>query len=100
MYYDRRGKSITLDVWAAALETDRRVRETTLPSGKWVSTIWLGLDHRFGEGSPLIFETMVFPPSDDRGERSWRDLDCDRYSTESEAIAGHEAMIVKWSTRE
>lgn len=23
--------------------------------------VWLGLDHRYGEGSPLIFETMVFP---------------------------------------
>jgi hypothetical protein len=24
-----------------------------------VSTIWLGINHRFGDGAPLIFETMV-----------------------------------------
>lgn len=25
-----------------------------------ISTIFLGLDHRFGEGPPILFETMVF----------------------------------------
>lgn len=91
-YYDRQGRPITLEQWGASIRAARRVAETTLPNGRWVSTVWMGLDHSFGSGPPLIFETMVFPGKDDMGE-----LDCDHYSTEAEAIAGHEAMCVKWA---
>ena len=102
MYYDRRGNPMTLDEWGTALETDRRVLETTLPDGKWVSTIWLGLDLRCSGGPPLIFETMIFPACGEASagsERSWgnHDLDCTRYTTEAEAVAGHAAMVAKWS---
>jgi len=39
----------------------RIVRQETLWNGIFLSTVWLGLDHRFGEqGPPLIFETMAF----------------------------------------
>ena len=78
--------------WAKQLKTERRVAETTLENGNWVSTVWLGLDHNFGmQGPPLIFETMVFPK-----EGEWGELDCRRYSTEEEALAGHEEMVEKW----
>lgn len=70
----------------------KRVAETMLPNGKWVSTVWLGLDHSFGDGPPLIFETMVFASKDDLQEE-----DCERYSTEAQAIAGHDAMVAKWT---
>jgi hypothetical protein len=49
---------------------------------KWVSTVFLGLDHGFGDNI-RVFETMVFT----NGEGSERD--CQRYSTWEEAIAGH-----------
>jgi hypothetical protein len=26
----------------------------------WVSTVFLGLDHNWGDGPPLLFETMIF----------------------------------------
>ena len=65
----------------------KRVRETTLPDGKWVSTIWIGLDYNYGDGPPLIFETMVFSSREEMGG-----LECRRYATEAEAIAGHEEM--------
>lgn len=97
-YYDRHGNPMTLMEWASRLEsrgTDKRVAETTLPNGRWVSTVWLGLNHNFGRGRPLIFETMVFASKDDMGE-----LDCDRYSTEAEALAGHEAMCAKWTVEQ
>ena len=49
--------------WAMWLEQDggrnRRVAETTV-GPLWVSTVFLGLDHNFGEGDPLLFETMIF----------------------------------------
>lgn len=67
------------------------IARTTLPDGKFVSTIWLGLDHNAGEGPPLIFETMVFP-----SEKNPRDLNMQRYATIEEARAGHEAMVKKW----
>lgn len=94
-WYDRNGEPIPdLIAWAKKLEDPayKRVAETTLPDGKWISTVWLGIDHRFGgDCPPLIFETMVFPSKDDMG-----DLDCDRYSTEAEALAGHALMVEKW----
>jgi hypothetical protein len=89
---------MTLQEWAASYETrasDKRVAETTLPNGRWVSTVWLGLDHSFRSGPPLIFETMVFPNQGDMG-----DLDCDRYSTEAEALAGHARLCEKWAVDE
>lgn len=50
-----------------------------------VSTVFLGTDHSFGDGPPLLFETMVFGLSDEEP--------CDRYSTWDEAVAGHAAMV-------
>jgi hypothetical protein len=95
-YYDRQGNRMTLRQWARSFEKrpDRRVAETTLPDGTWISTVWLGLDHSFGSGPPLIFETMVFPSQDDM-----RDQDCDRYSTEAEALDGHARMVEKWTAK-
>jgi hypothetical protein len=59
-----------------------------------VSTVWIGLDHNYFGGRPLIFETMVFAIKDGKWDMS--DLDCERYSTEEEALKGHEAMCRKW----
>jgi hypothetical protein len=75
--------------WAKDFGNDvnRVVKQTTLKNGKWVSTVWLGLDHNYGGGRPHIFETMVFPSDNDMGE-----LDQRRYSTEAEALAGHEEL--------
>lgn len=72
--------------------TYKIIKQETLDTGYWLSTVWLGLDHRFGDGPPLIFETMVFPNSDDL-----HDLDMERYSTEDGARQGHEEMKAKWS---
>lgn len=80
--------------WAKLFENKeyKIVKQTTLKDGKRVSTVWLGLDHQFGKGKPLIFETMVFPKKAD-----WSELDMDRYSTEKEALAGHKKMVKKYS---
>ncbi len=96
-FYDRRGQPMaSLDEWATAFEgVTRQVASTTLPNGRLVSTVWLGIDHSFGSGPPLIFETMVFP-----GDGDAHDLDCDRYSTETDAIAGHARMCEKWADLE
>lgn len=58
----------------------------TLSGDVYVSTVFLGVDHRFGaSGPPLLFETMVFGGPLD-GEQ-------ERYCTRAEAIAGHAAMV-------
>ncbi len=54
---------------------------------KRVSTVFLGLDHQYGDGPPLLFETMVFPKD------SYSDLYCERYSTYDEAEAGHAKAV-------
>lgn len=94
-YYDRDGATIDVRVWATLFEDKeyRRVVQTTVvdaadPAKTYdVSTIWLGLDHNWGSGAPLIFETMVFGDGAD-------DMAIDRYSTEALAREGHTATVV------
>lgn len=91
LYYDRDGKPVETMEWARKFEKeDRRVAVTGLWWGGRVSTVFLGLDHSFWEGPPLIFETMVFGPG------NWSDFDQDRYSTEEQAKAGHKKMVRRW----
>ena len=53
-----------------------------------VSTVFLGLNYNhFGEGDPLLFETMSFWPEDLSKSEQWR------YFTWEEAEAGHRKMV-------
>ena len=69
-YYKLDGKiPVPMDdvrAWAAWLEkADRRVANTHVGDLR-VSTVFLGLDHSFGESrEPMIFETMIFGMDDD-----------------------------------
>jgi len=49
-----------------------------------VSTVFLGLDHQFGDGPPVLWETMVFGGVLDGEIR--------RYTSRAEALRGHQAM--------
>lgn len=40
--------------------SDRVVAQTKITRKITVSTVFLGLDHRWGDGAPLLFETMIF----------------------------------------
>jgi hypothetical protein len=93
-YFDRQGNPIDMMEWAQRL-CEKWIAKTTLPDGTWISTVWRGIDHQYGDGPPLIFETMVFPSENG----PFLEEECERYSTEAEAIAGHEAMVAKWSDR-
>lgn len=87
LYYDRDGEPITLERWIALVEDAdyRRIARTDI-NGIVVSTVWLGIDHQFGDGPPLIFETMIFGGPHD--EETWR-----RYDTEANARAGHDDAV-------
>jgi hypothetical protein len=75
--------------WGTSLQK----RENTIVAktdigGIHVSTVFLGLDHRFGEGEPLLFETMIFN-SDDEAFEGYQE----RYTAWQEAEAGHKRAV-------
>ena len=73
--------------WARMFEAteDRRVAETMVEDVR-VSTVFLGLDHRFiDDGPPLLFETMIFGGDGDKDQ--WR---C---STWEQAEAQHRRAV-------
>lgn len=81
-----------LEKWAKAFESDsRRVARTTV--GPYdVSTVFLGIDHAFGGGPPMLFETMVFGPSGS-------EEDMDRCPTWAEAEAMHAAFVARYQEK-
>lgn len=96
----------SLRQWGAWLEEkiEHRSLWWTGNDTKWVSTVFLGLDHRhFGGGPPLLFETMAFqhegrtmsffgnPP-----EPVPETLDQMRYSSWDDAETGHKAAVRKY----
>lgn len=94
-----------LMTWAKWFETaDRDVNKTFIGIEAWkcwlgkpfkikrfepvkVSTIFLGIDHSFGNGPLQLFETMIFGGKLD--QEMWR------YSTWEEAEKGHQTAVNK-----
>lgn len=91
-YYSRDGSPMTVTEWAARYEDaeSKRVALTKVGDVE-VSTVWLGLNHNYGEGPPLIFETIVFGGHDEV---------CERYATEEEALAGHARVVAELEERQ
>lgn len=77
--------ALTWGKWFEKNRAQRQVCVDMLPDGVRVSTVFLGLDHSFGAGPPLLFETLVFEGP--------MDGEMDRYSTWDEAERGHAAMV-------
>ncbi len=75
--------------WAQWFEhADRHIgKDELLPTDVWVSTVFLGLDHAFGGGTPILFETMIFGGPLDQEQ--------DRYATREEALIGHAEWLAK-----
>ena len=63
----------------------RRVAKTDVTKDIMVSTVFLAINHSYGHGPDLWFETMIFggPHSEF----------CNRYTTWEEAVAGHELAV-------
>jgi hypothetical protein len=72
--------------WAMWFEkTDGIVKKTQIDTDEEVCTVFLGFDHQWGDGPPLLFETMVFGGK--------LDGDQYRYSTWDEAVEGHSQVV-------
>jgi len=92
-YYDRQGHPITVaKLELLCRDPAYRVVARDRVGVYLVSTVWLGLDHSLGRGPLLIFETMVFA-SPECADDFALDLTCDRYSTEDQAVQGHQDMV-------
>jgi len=77
-------KAVPADLmtWAKWYEkADRRVAKSGQQGKTRVSTVFLGLNHQWGEGPPLLFETMIFGGEHDQYQ--------ERYATWDEAEQGH-----------
>lgn len=91
----------SLETWGRWVETADRTVAINVNEYYVVSTVFLALDHNFHDGTPLLFETMVFR-SDGKGgfyhepEGGLQDLDSNRYSTREEALEGHHEMCLQW----
>ena len=72
-----------LMTWARLFQGDRTVARDTI-GDQVVSTIFLTVDHSFGDGPPILYETVIF------GGKC--DLFCTRYRTRAQAAAGHQRV--------
>jgi hypothetical protein len=84
---NEKGEPVEVEHFPAELyeakNEDRQVALTELESAS-VSTVFLGIDHGFSDGPPVLFETMSFP-----------DETQERYHTLKEAIAGHRRHVTR-----
>lgn len=83
-------KAVSPAQWGRFMENIkiRKLAEWHSPANDiWVSTVFLGIDHQYGDGPPLLFETMVF--------RNGSGEECERCSNWDEAVAMHDEMVAK-----
>lgn len=59
-----------------------------------VSTVFLGIDHNYGEGEPILFETMVFEVK--KGDIDYSGIEEERYTSYDDAMKGHEDMCKRY----
>lgn len=88
--------AVDWDKWVTwighAYETEQGFRNLrsvgyAVVEGSRISTVFLGIDHSYLGGPPVLFETMVFG-----GEL---DQEQERYCTWDEAFAGHDVMVAR-----
>lgn len=87
---DKSISPVDLRTWATWIEENpeqKRIAKDEV-SDYLVSTVFLGLDHQWGEGPPVVFETMIFQPD----KTGFDDLYCCRYSTYEEALETHKKI--------
>lgn len=74
-----------MTTWGEWMGTADRHVGHDMRNGIRVSTVFLGLDHGFGPGAPVLWETMIFGgPHDEYQER---------YTSYDDALAGHARAV-------
>ncbi len=71
-FYILKGKKVipaSFNEWDDGRKTIVRVARTETPNGD-ISTVFLGMNHQWGAGPPLVFETMIFGGT--HANETWR----------------------------
>lgn len=92
---DDDGKAIpceSLQEWGEWMESEDRTvawhfQENANGQPLTVSTVFLGLDHQWIGGPPLLWETMIFGGDEDDDGSQWR------YASRDEALANHNMVV-------
>ncbi len=79
-------KAKDIDEWSRWFASDKtRYLDRTDIGKVFVSTVFLGNDHSFGKGKPVLWETMIFGGHHDQY--------CKRYTSKKDALAGHKVAV-------
>jgi hypothetical protein len=92
--------AVPMLTWARWLENfdNRRVALDTTQLFE-VSTVFLGCNHGWGKGPPILFETMVFERQAEIKKIFGKlmpvrnDTECFRYSSWDDAVTGHQSTL-------
>jgi hypothetical protein len=88
---DARGEVKPCDLWCWAFmfefQHKWRVLQQTPIGLAMISTVFLGTDHSWGMGRPILYESMIFGGPMDQEQ--------DRYATREEALAGHADLVAR-----
>lgn len=83
--------------WGSFFEDDKnRILKQTHVGDYFVSTVFLGIDHAFMGGKPILWETMIFDTTEDK--MTWavgKEIYQKRYHTKAEALVGHNEAL-RW----
>lgn len=87
-YFNKQGDPITMQEYVSLEEIEgyKQVAYDELDNGTHISTVWLGFDHGYGPGGPIIFETLV-------ANSEWEEQEMYRYCTEEEALKHHKHLV-------
>ncbi len=91
LWYGLDGEPISVEQAEPLLASPERVIAKTFLTTDLgrveVSTVFLVLDHSFGDdGPPVLWETMTFGGPED--------LECRRYRSREDAVAGHDEEVM------
>ena len=80
-------RTATVEEWGVFFNDmeQRRIAHTKVSPKVSVSTVFLGLDHSFSGGPPLLFESLVFGGK--------HDGDMLRYASYADAVKGHNELV-------
>lgn len=97
---DGQAVQVSMAEWLEWFATRERIIHQTHISSYLISTVFLGIDHGFGGGQPVLWETMIFYRPNTRSlsplyHKAWEsDLpECLRYTSMEEARLGHWHLV-------
>jgi hypothetical protein len=79
--------------WAEWFANADRVVFRTELGATLISTVFLGINHQFHNGPPILFETMIFTDGEPEDFQT-------RCSTWNEAETQHKEALEFWTTRQ